>query len=80
MNVIVGVIVDSVNTSRKEIEDEDRNSSAKENVTLESLSVQIADLQKTIHELKQEKLKNQINSNSYITSNFKNPIPLSEKP
>ena len=43
MNVIVGVIVDSVNTSRQEIENED-DESKKEQVTLESLSKQIAEL------------------------------------
>lgn len=55
MNVIVGVIVDSVNTSRKEIEDEDKkdeDGKKKEKVTLESLSTQIAELQKTILEMK----------------------------
>ncbi|MBR6153790.1 MAG: ion transporter [Treponema sp.] len=55
MNVIVGVIVDSVNTSRKEIEDEDKkdeDGKTKEKVTLESLSTQIAELQKTIQEMK----------------------------
>lgn len=55
MNVIVGVIVDSVNTSRQEIEDEDNNEAGndgKEEVTLESLSVQIAELQKMIQEMK----------------------------
>jgi TolA-binding protein len=54
MNVIVGVIVDSINTSRKEIEDEDKNDcNVKQNdiVTLESLSAQISDLQKAIQEL-----------------------------
>lgn len=57
MNVIVGVIVDSVNTSRKEIEEEDKRESSdksKEKVTLESLSAQIAELQKTIQEMKKE--------------------------
>lgn len=55
VNVIVGVIVDSVNTSRKEIEDEDKkdeDGKTKEKVTLESLSTQIAELQKTIQEMK----------------------------
>lgn len=55
MNVIVGVIVDSVNTSRQEIEDEDKNEAyndKKEEVTLESLSAQIAELQKMIQEMK----------------------------
>ena len=55
MNVIVGVIVDSVNTSRKEIEDEDKkdeDGEKKEKVTLESLSTQIAELQKIIQEMK----------------------------
>ena len=54
MNVIVGVIVDSINTSSKEIEDEDKNDcNVKQNdiVTLESLSAQISDLQKAIQEL-----------------------------
>jgi voltage-gated sodium channel len=57
MNVIVGVIVDSVNTSRKEIEEENKeqpNSMNKENVTLKSLSLQIMELQKGIEELKRE--------------------------
>ena len=57
MNVIVGVIVDSVNTSRKEIEEENKeqpNSMNKENVTLESLSLQIMELQKGIEELERE--------------------------
>ena len=62
MNVIVGVIVDSVNTSRKEIEQEDavsdesknaneganNESSTSEEVTLETLSAQIAELQRQI--------------------------------
>ena len=55
MNVIVGVIVDSVNISRQEIENEDKeetDNETKENVTLESLSSQIAELQKAIEELK----------------------------
>ncbi|MBO7638259.1 MAG: ion transporter [Treponema sp.] len=55
MNVIVGVIVDSVNSGRKEIEEEDKRESSdksKENVTLESLSDQIAELQKEMRELK----------------------------
>lgn len=55
MNVIVGVIVDSVNTSRQEIEDEDKDETyndKKEEVTLESLSAQIAELQNTMQELK----------------------------
>ena len=55
MNVIVGVIVDSVNTSRQEIEDEDKDEAGndgKEEVTLESLSAQIAELQKMIQEMK----------------------------
>jgi len=55
MNVIVGVIVDSVNTSRQEIEDEDKDevgNDKKEEVTLESLSAQIAELQKMIQEMK----------------------------
>ena len=47
MNVIVGVIVDSVNTSRQEIENED-DESKKEQVTLESLSKQIADLKEAL--------------------------------
>ena len=58
MNVIVGVIVDSVNTSRQEIEDEDKEENqikTKPDVTLESLSLQIQELQKSIEELKQEK-------------------------
>ena len=51
MNVIVGVIVDSVNTSRREIEEEDKNESddkIKDSVTLESLASQIAELQDLI--------------------------------
>lgn len=55
MNVIVGVIVDSVNTSRQEIEEEDKeeaDNDKKEEVTLESLSAQIAELQKMIQEMK----------------------------
>lgn len=55
MNVIVGVIVDSVNTSRQEIEDEDKDEAGNdkiEAVTLESLSAQIAELQNTMQELK----------------------------
>ena len=55
MNVIVGVIVDSVNTSRQEIEEEDKeeaDNDKKEEVTLESLSAQIAVLQNTMQELK----------------------------
>lgn len=49
MNVIVGVIVDSVNTSRLEIEQEDKAvSSDEKSVTLESLSAQIAELQKAL--------------------------------
>ena len=55
MNVIVGVIVDSVNTSRQEIEDEDKDDAyndKKEEVTLESLYAQISELQKMIQEMK----------------------------
>lgn len=51
MNVIVGVIVDSVNTSRREIEEEDKKESddkIKDSVTLESLASQIAELQDLI--------------------------------
>ncbi len=47
MNVIVGVIVDSVNTSRREIEEEDKKESddkIKDSVTLESLASQISEL------------------------------------
>ena len=58
MNVIVGVIVDSVNTSRQEIEDEEKDETqikTKPDVTLESLSLQIQELQKSIEELKREK-------------------------
>lgn len=44
MNVIVGVIVDSVNTSRQEVEMEDSEETGKEQVTLESLSKQITEL------------------------------------
>ena len=47
MNVIVGVIVDSVNTSRQEIENED-DESKKEQVTLESLSKQITELKEAL--------------------------------
>ena len=47
MNVIVGVIVDSVNTSRKEIEAEDTAENQKL-VTLESLSEQIKELRTLI--------------------------------
>lgn len=49
MNVIVGVIVDSVNASRLEIENEN-----KKTVTLESISTQIEQLQKNIEELKRK--------------------------
>lgn len=48
MNVIVGVIVDSVNTSRQEIENEDLEENGKELVTLESLSKQIEELKAEI--------------------------------
>ena len=48
MNVIVGVIVDSVNTSRQEIEKEDLEENGKEQVTLESLSKQIEELKAVI--------------------------------
>lgn len=44
MNVIVGVIVDSVNTSRQEIEKEDCEETGTEQVTLESLSKQIEEI------------------------------------
>ncbi len=44
MNVIVGVIVDFVNTSRQEIEKEYSDENRTEQVTLESLSKQIAEL------------------------------------
>lgn len=44
MNVIVGVIVDSVNTSREEIEREECEEKGKKQVTLESLSKQIDEL------------------------------------
>ena len=57
MNVIVGVIVDYVKTSRIEIEEEDienSNTGNKEKITLESLSVQISVLQENIQELKKE--------------------------
>ena len=51
MNVIVGVIVDSVNTSRKEIEEEDSNDENEGKITLEELSIQIKELQTTIQKL-----------------------------
>lgn len=57
MNVIVGVIVDSVNTSRKEIEDEEQKDSEKEmekKITLETLSAQINELQKSIEHLQKD--------------------------
>ena len=55
MNVIVGVIVDSVNTSRLEIENEDiEENENKKTVTLESISTQIEQLQKNIEELKRK--------------------------
>nr|MCR4953396.1 ion transporter [Treponema sp.] len=55
MNVIVGVIVDSVNTSRQEIEEEDKEDSEseiKENLSLEKLYSQISELQKSLEEFK----------------------------
>ena len=52
MNVIVGVIVDSVNTSRKEIEKEEPEWKSKQNITLESLSLQIKELQQSMEDLK----------------------------
>ena len=58
MNVIVGVIVDSVNTSRIEIEEEDKENSNNKKVTLESISAQISDLQNSILEIKKsQKMK-----------------------
>ena len=49
MNVIVGVIVDSVNTSRLEIEKEDKTENENQKlVTLESLSEQIEELRNLI--------------------------------
>ena len=48
MNVIVGVIVDAVNASREEInqekDEEDSDDNNKEKITLETLSAQIAEL------------------------------------
>ncbi len=52
MNVIVGVIVDSVNTSRKEIEDEENKENRIEPVTLETLSKQIQELKDKLDSLK----------------------------
>lgn len=52
MNVIVGVIVDSVNTSRKEIEDEENKENSIEPVTLETLSKQIQELKDKLDNLK----------------------------
>ena len=52
MNVIVGVIVDSVNTSRKEIEEENIENSNIKKATLESISAQISELQNSILEIK----------------------------
>lgn len=48
MNVIVGVIVDSVNTSRQEIEKEEMDEKGKEQITLESLSKQIEELKEAL--------------------------------
>ncbi|MBQ4013816.1 MAG: hypothetical protein II610_00980, partial [Treponema sp.] len=46
MNVVVGVIVDAVNASREEInqEKDEEDSSDKEKITLETISAQIAEL------------------------------------
>jgi len=52
MNVIVGVIVDSVNTSRQELEKEDLEENGKDEVTLEFLSKQIEELKSEIESLK----------------------------
>ena len=52
MNVIVGVIVDSVNTSRKEIEDEENKENSIEPVTLETLSKQIEEIKEKLDSLK----------------------------
>lgn len=53
MNVIVGIIVDSVNTSRQEVENEDKKNENpdKQKVTLETLSAQIAELREEIAQL-----------------------------
>lgn len=53
MNVIVGIIVDSVNTSRQEVENEDKKNedSDKQKVTLETLAAQIAELKEEIAQL-----------------------------
>lgn len=67
MNVIVGVIVDSVNTSRIEIEEEDKENSNNKKVTLESISAQISDLQNSILEIK----KSQKNGYQNLDSRFK---------
>ncbi len=67
MNVIVGVIVDSVNTSRIEIEEEDKENSNNKKVTLESISAQISDLQNSILEIK----KSQKNGYPNLDSRFK---------
>jgi hypothetical protein len=52
MNVIVGVIVDAVNASREEInqekDEEDSNDDIKEKITLETLSAQIAELKECL--------------------------------
>ena len=52
MNVIVGVIVDSVNTSRQEIEEEDSDEDLKKKITLESLSKQIEELKAELEKCK----------------------------
>ena len=67
MNVIVGVIVDSVNTSRKEIEEENIENSNIKKATLESISAQILDLQNSILEIK----KSQKNGYPNLDSRFK---------
>ena len=52
MNVIVGVIVDAVNTSRNEEDKDESKNTKKEKVTLETLSAQIQELQNSIGKLK----------------------------
>ena len=67
MNVIVGVIVDSVNTSRKEIEEENKENPNIKKATLESISAQISELQNSILEIK----KSQKNGSQNLDSRFK---------
>ena len=54
MNVIVGVIVDSVNTSRQEVEKADCEESGKKQITLETLSKQIAELKDELEKTQQK--------------------------